>query len=458
MDNKGRTTPKWLVELQQKSWEPEILLSGIVLYGMFKVPGLLDDFLYYFKVNISGQTTDVDNFVSLMKVAVYWLITGLILHLISRGIWIGMVGLSFTFPKGIRREDLKLAPKFEKSIGKIPDIQQVILNLESFSSTLFSISFMLFMLMIGAYFYLFVTIILPVVSAFYFFGFDFDAYGVYLAIYIMTILTIGFLGFIDFITLGFLKRIKWLSKVYFPLYRFVGTLTLARFYRPVYYVLLTNFKKWKIAVFMISFVLISVRWVGGVADQRYPGEDLSQISLWSDSHNTSAFSGYYDDQIDEIKSIEAQIQSDIIRGNTLRLFIVSRAEREDSIKTYCNYDSLIRNDEINISEAKLSCLKTFYSVSINDSLFKEPPAKFHYKSKTKQRGILVYLNIDYLEQGLHHVKVELPEDMYENRRRRLATIPFYKENVGPLVIPEVIPIESEKEEESYLKLKPILPK
>ncbi len=29
--------PDWLDELQKKSWEPEILLSGIVLYGMFKM-------------------------------------------------------------------------------------------------------------------------------------------------------------------------------------------------------------------------------------------------------------------------------------------------------------------------------------------------------------------------------------------------------------------------------------
>lgn len=455
MDGNKKTTPKWLTELQQKSWEPEILLSGIVLYGMFKVPGLLDDFLYYFKVNISGQSTDIDNFVSLIKVAVYWLITGLILHLISRGIWIGMVGLSFTFPKGIRKGNLKLASKFEKAIDRIPDIQKVILNLESFSSTLFSVSFMLFMLMIGAYFYLFITIIFPIVSAYYFFGFDFDNYGIYLTIYLIAILVIGLLGFIDFITLGFLKRIKWISKIYWPLYRFTGALTLARFYRPIYYVLITNFRKWKIVVFMILFVLVSVRWVEGVADQRYPGEDISQITLWSDSQSTAAYTGYYDDQIDEIKSIEAQIQSDIIRGNTIRLFVVLRAEREDSIKAYCNYDSLRRVDGTNTSEVMISCLTKYYQIYVDDSLFNDVSAKFHYKTKTNQRGILIYLNIEYLDPGMHEIIVNAPEEMYKSYR--LATIPFYKEK-SPYLIPEMIPVKEEEGGESYLKLKPILPK
>ena len=108
--------PAWLNELQQKSWEPEILLSGIVLYGMFQIPDLLDSFLEFGNDNLFGSTTDLDNFVSSIKVALYWLIGTLILHLISRGIWVGMVGLSYTFPNGINRDRLKMSGKFTSTI------------------------------------------------------------------------------------------------------------------------------------------------------------------------------------------------------------------------------------------------------------------------------------------------------------------------------------------------------
>jgi hypothetical protein len=93
-----KKAPKWLRELQLRSWEPEILLSGIVLYGMFQVPDLLDQAYFFFRTNIF-DAGDVENLIALLKVATYWLIFGLILHLISRGIWVGMIGLSFTFPK-----------------------------------------------------------------------------------------------------------------------------------------------------------------------------------------------------------------------------------------------------------------------------------------------------------------------------------------------------------------------
>ncbi|MEO9870538.1 hypothetical protein [Ekhidna sp.] len=450
--------PKWLTELQLKSWEPEVLLSGIVLYGMFKMPDLLDDFLYYFKVNFDSNSNNIDNFIGMMKVAVYWLTGGLIAHLISRGIWVGMVGLSFTFPKGILLEDMKLTDKYRNYLSRIPSTEKIILNLESFSSSLFSISFMMFMMILGAYFYLLITIITPVLTLLYFFGniFDIEWLGFVMAGYILIVIGIGFLGFIDFVTLGFLKRFKWVSKVYWPIYRLVGALTFARFYRPIYYILISNVKGWKIAVLLTFFVVASFQMVGSISNSTYPGERLSQISLWSDSQATGAYTGYYDDQIEDIKSITASIPSDIIRGNTIRLFVVLKANREDSIKAHCNLDSLFQVENLSGAQARIQCLSSFYSVSIDDSVYSDLPFKFHYKSKTKQRGILTYLDVSSLEAGLHHLQLKIPSEMFNNNR--IANIPFYREEPYiPYVVPDT-DMKKGSEDESYLKLKPILPK
>jgi hypothetical protein len=42
-------TPKkdWLKRLQNESWEPEILISGIVIYGLFKVFPYLEELHRY---------------------------------------------------------------------------------------------------------------------------------------------------------------------------------------------------------------------------------------------------------------------------------------------------------------------------------------------------------------------------------------------------------------------------
>jgi hypothetical protein len=362
-----------LTELQQKSWEPEVLLSGIVLYGLFQAPRLLDDFHYFFRVNINTRTNDIDNFVAVLKLAIYWLTCGLVAHIISRGIWVGMIGLSFAFPKGIAFNRLNYAKKFKDRREKIPDTKQIIYTLESFSSTLFSISFMVFMMVIGGYLYLLVAIIIPV------YWLDlvfrnisyFDILEKMLSYYFVFVLILGLLSFIDFVSLGLLKRVKFISKLYFPFYNMVSFLTLARFYRPIYYILISNIKTWKVVISSVTFLFaIFITLIYGSFD-RYPGENISDISFWSDNMESGTYTGYYDDQIEEIKSVIAQIQSDVISGNTIRLFKVLNANREDSIKKNCNIDSLynVKEKEINKSVVMIDCLSKFYKVEIGDSLY-----------------------------------------------------------------------------------------
>jgi hypothetical protein len=274
--------PDWLDELQKKSWEPEILLSGIVLYGMFKAPELLDSLLDYAHVNFDISIGDFRNFITLFKVSINWLTFGLILHLISRGIWIGMVGLSFTFPRGVDVEKLKLSGKFQQKLSKVPALEKIIINLEKISSMLFSVSFMMFMVIVGAYFYLFVALVLPITLISRIDDLDWEGWvGISVAVFAITILIIGFIGLIDFITLGYFKRFKVISKIYYPLYRFISALTLSRFYRPIYYTLISNTPKWKIALFLIPFVVTSFMLIESESEEDYPGENFSRISMWS---------------------------------------------------------------------------------------------------------------------------------------------------------------------------------
>ncbi|MEQ8238226.1 MAG: hypothetical protein RIA69_03395 [Cyclobacteriaceae bacterium] len=416
----------WLTELQQKSWEPEILLSGIVLYGLFQIPAILDALLLYGKDNLFGDTTDLDNLISSLKVALYWLTCGLILHLISRGIWVGMVGLSFTFPNGMNKERLKVTGKFEQQLDKIPSIEQIIINLEKVSSALFSVSFMLFMIMMGAYLFILILLVIPIFGVEQLLGID--AFGKtaenVISIYAVTILSIGGLSLVDFVTLGFFRRFKWVSKLYYPLYWLVSSITLSRFYRPIYYTIISNYGKWKIGLFLIFFAVTSVFGVGGLQDGVFPGESLTQLEFWNNSRRSTSFSGHYDDQIDDFHSVQAQIQSDIISGNTLRLFVVLKVSREDSIRKYCNYDSLISQTKMISSEIEHHCASAFYHVYLNDSLISDQKWLFKYKQRTEQRGLISYIDVSDLPQGMHSIRVRGPKEMY---KFNFSEIPFYRE-------------------------------
>jgi hypothetical protein len=446
--------PKWLRQLQLHSWEPEILLSGIVLYGLFQTPELLDKLLVFVQVNLYGGNSDIDNLVAILKVAIYWLTLGLILHLISRGIWVGMVGLSFTFPKGINIERLHLSPKFKNHLEKIPSIQSIIISLEKLCSSLFSISFMLFMCMIGGYFFFLALLIIPLMTlAYIFFDGNWSGFNdMFLATYVITLVVIALIGLIDFVTLGFIKRFKWLSRIYWPIYRFISILTLSRLYRPIYYSIVSNFSKWKISIFLIAFVSISFKMID--SDSTYPGDQFSKIELWNNSMNTGAFSGYYDDQNSDKFSQRAHIQSDIIRGNTIRLFVVSRADLEDSVRSYSNYDSLVINLDTARHYINLHAMKNFYHVYIDDSLVRDLDWRFHYKSQTGQKGILTWIGVSDLDEGLYSLRIAGPDEMY---RGSFAKIPFYREFNTNGFLQQIQPAQNE-EDPDYLRLKPFLPK
>lgn len=67
MGNTHTSPCEWLIDLQQRSREPEILLSGIVLYGLLQIPEKPDRSLLLFKPIY--LTTDIDILVSAAKIS-----------------------------------------------------------------------------------------------------------------------------------------------------------------------------------------------------------------------------------------------------------------------------------------------------------------------------------------------------------------------------------------------------
>ncbi len=405
--------PRWLEEIQQKSWEPEILLSGIVLFGLLQVPDLIDQFLLFFKKEISQKYTDIDNFVALMKIANFWLVFGLIIHLIGRGIWIGLVGLSFVLPQGINYGRLNFTKIFEDDTREIPPIIDLILKWEKICSSIFSITFLLFISIIGAYAYLFLLVILPFYTLESFDWVNIDR--AFFKIYGYIVLIVGCFLLIDFMTFGLLKKVKYFDKIYLPVARFTRIVTLAYLYRPVYYYLASNVNRWVFSgVFAVFLALIFV-----LADYNfdYSDKDLTNISMYYETVGTSVFSGNYQDKIKDTYSLRAQIPSEIIDGSVLRVFIPLHPDYDKTIKDECGEPGDIREDQY-----FLSCLQDAYLVFLNDSLTR-PGLKFNFNQKTQQKGLLGWIDISTLPVGENIVEVQLAlkEDTIH-----YSTIPFFK--------------------------------
>lgn len=422
--------PGWLRRVQEQSWEPEILISGIVLFALFQMPERIDAFSDYLELNgafMFSNGTINEVLASVLKVSLYWLMIGFSLHLFLRSVWTAFVGLSYVYRKGIDREQLPYHESFLKILDREPSYDLRIQQLERFCSTLFSISFLLFMCMVGAILYLFF------IGGLAFLWFEiFPPQGQSFSADLI-IITIGGLYMIDFITLGGIKRIPVLNRLYYPLYRLMSVITLAPFYRGIYYGFVTNHTKWKVMLGILLFVVISITWSTGIRSER---EIFSTVDFEVVNDRFHSFSGHYIDAFGDSPSQRIQIPSDVIEGDVLPVFVVHSSRYEErQIKPLCDYDAVVEQKGSLSDSLKLVCLKSFYVLSVNDSTYQNADMFYRENPNTRQKGLVAWLDISHLSRGLHrlflHYRYPSNENMPEPFLVQSAVVEFFKTSDGP---------------------------
>lgn len=383
---------------------------------------MLDHFLLFVKKEITGRYTDIDNFVSVMKVSVFWLISGLIIHLVTRGIWIGLVGLSFVIPTGINKARLNFAKEFDKEVDDIPSVNRLIIKWEKICSSIFSISFLLFMSIFGAYFFLFIFLIIP-----FFFIDTYDPQNkleMFWDAYSILIIGVSIVVLLDFLTFGLVKKIPVLSVIYLPISRVVRFTSLSFLYRPIYYTWASHINRWVFMLSMSLFILMNF-----VLSDRFFNSDRvetenTNITLYFETMGEGAYGGYYQDSFGQHYSYNAQIPSDIIRGDVLRVFLPMSPDLEDRIKAACGYEDKLQSGVVK-QRAALDCFQEVYGLSINEQIISTKVFRFHYQQSTEQKGLLTWLDISDIPEGLNDLNVSL---LVSSDTLKWAQVPFYKTN------------------------------
>mgnify|MGYP001092924241 CR=1 FL=1 len=213
--NEKSNKPDWLTDIQNKSWEPELFISGGVIFTLLQITGVIQhqSFLLLQKTGYP-ETVVIANFV---VAALNALIFGFGLHLAMRGFWVASVCLSYVFPKGIQTERVEdYAPPFKKKVNKLTDTSvDLVVWMESASSIIFFLSFLFFSLIISVL----VTLIMIVPHSGLKETWGETGYAIIkMGSYFMVFL--GGIYALDFVTLGFIKRQKKIAKGwkinYFP--------------------------------------------------------------------------------------------------------------------------------------------------------------------------------------------------------------------------------------------------
>ncbi len=401
--------PPWLVRIQENSWEAEIILSGLVLFSLLRAPVLLFNARLYLTQETSGFN-DLWYFEAAGLTAVQFLIWGFLFHLVMRGIWVGLVGLSYVFPKGITSAGLKFQPRFA---GKVEELWIVpaIIRMERTCSMIFSFSLMFFFIVLGiSFFYLcynwFFYMLLNYI----------DAPTLVRQIGYSALKLAAALYFLDFFTGGLLRRIPKVSAFYYPVHHFMRIFTLAFFYERIYLTLIANMDRRRLAAFLILL---------GFA---------AYFSLKNHIAELNRFSGDREVQTNEYDNLRpaglrvarASIQADVIKDHTIRLFVPHNARLEEPMTGFCGLDEDVGRMLKKRSETLLSCVNRYITLTIDNKPVDNIEWFFHQKPKTDDIGYLAWIDIRDQKPGPHRLAIRLADNP-RFHRGRWCVIPFYRE-------------------------------
>jgi hypothetical protein len=363
-------TPQWLLHLQRNSWEPEIIISGIMLAFIFAFPAQVYEFtaalIQEYGLHFLGA------FVLLLYISIVINVFKFffIAHLLLRFFWAGMLGVSYAFPKGVIVENLfKLSQRYQYSH---PD--KMVLKIERFCSMAFGLPTILGIVLVIISAYLGLLLGIQAVFRLHFFS-----------IYLLFISTM-ILFALAYLLFHKARFFQWMGN---------------SMYSSVSSIYQSNLGKWSILAYVVLVAMLAI-----------PG-------AMSDTHNFVAF---YSDQSMATQDDDWLIKSHYISGEKPvqrmpRAFITHQEVKGKwmmlSLAHYKSddYQAVMLNTHFSrqLDSLHWKTIKTqadIYRIYINDSLITTDQWLRIQLPGTEQKVFQTMVPVEWLAEGIHQVRIE----------------------------------------------------
>lgn len=440
MDSQEQENKNWLKEIAQRSWEPELLVSGAAIYLTSSLPTWIDSFYNYYVVDVLADRSSASAnlpilSISFLNLIAYVLLVAFITHFAMRAFWVAIVGLTSVFPQDINYQNL---PRYSDSFKeKIKDylgsLQDYVVKLDKLCSALLSLAFLIAMILTGAcgaYMLIFMLLgflglLIP----------NFEAYEDLFYYLILSVLIIpAIIG--SLATIPSLKNKPFIANLHFKTYTIFSRLMFLFLSKPlqrVSFIFISNISR-KTYYLAITFFSVAMIVLMPFAFKSKVMERITQTRIFY-SRDTPLYyieNDYYENLMNTNSPIiRAVIPSDVIKGNSLKVFISYPKRFDRELKKICQEPAQL--DTLNKEEKRkstdqyyLACLSKFFTISINDSLYKEE-FLFTKHHITKELGLVVYLPTYNFNVGKNILKIQRNYADSTKRKQGEDIIPFWFE-------------------------------
>lgn len=376
--------PDWLKNLQENSWELELLVSGGAIFSLIQLSDIYIEWMN--TLRITSHLPGVGFMIISGILGIKILTTGFILHLIMRAYWLGMVCLNYVFPSGIQTEKLKKAKPFSSRI-KGGDLKEQIMSIDRICGSVMFLSIISAVIIFSLSFLFFLIISLIILLE--------SVLGPLGAEWPITILLIQFLLYVsDLLLMGMIRKIPYLSYIIFPFFVVFDWFSFRKFYQRALNLFSSNIRRLKFMVGAVLFTIVSVisTYLAIYRTMHWPNVFDKREYKWNMAEGEYMSYAFYRDQTDSYHKTRVSIQSKIITSNYLDIFVLY--ERR--------YDFLINATDTPDS------LKTFAeitSIQIDDSIYQDIAWSPYWNEEVTNIGINTLVDISNLSNGKHMLRV-----------------------------------------------------
>ncbi len=388
----------WLEHLQKNSWEPEVIISGIVLAFIFAFPHQLYNFsvalIQDYGINFIGGWIVLLYLSFIINIFKIFFIS----HLCLRFAWAGVLGLSYAFPHGVINENLF---SFSKKLDYAKPLS-LVLWLEKVCSTAFGIPLILSLSLLP------ITLYLAFLLFIYRF-FDLDFFTIYL-LFLISLIGFGVSTFI-------FKKNTFQKKLAKTLQ---GTL------QAIYS---SNVGKWKMTLYLSAIIISTTPFV--IADTKDFYLYFQEINLGEEEIKWANKSWFFaNHQIPNSRFARILLPKDVINTSQMNLYLAYYGEDENYLR---QFKTDFRKTIDTLHWKKPQAIPDLYRFYLNDSLIELTSWTAHTLPQTNQKVYETMLDLRHLKTGHHQLRVEkllLRTPFFDRTepklRKKWAVISFYK--------------------------------
>ena len=243
-----RNIPKWLKNLQENSWELELLISGGAIFTLFQITEYVYSGLDTFKMMTPMLGTDII-FISVF-ITLKILTIGFIAHLCLRAYWLSLVCVNYVYPNGINFHKIKRNKPFNVDIQDGQDLQPQITNVDRYCGTVMYLAITSVFVITGL---LFAFVILLLIN--------WIRIKLLIPSYFMSFLMVIYMIYLfDFFLFGILRKVPLMSYLVYPFFYFYDIISFRKGYQKSLWLFNTNLNKIKLVSVYLLYLSLSFFW------------------------------------------------------------------------------------------------------------------------------------------------------------------------------------------------------